>query len=119
VLGQPSLAARVAMLALGLGLGACHGGLGEAVSQFESGQYPAAKRSFEWLEAEADGWSPSQRAEYALYRGLTLDALGDEIRAAGWVRRAAAIESSHPGALSSTDAQRLNLVAPALLDDHP
>jgi len=104
---------------LALGLGACRGGLGEAVSQFEAGQYPAAKQRLELLEAEAAGWSPPQRAEYALYRGLTLGALGDPIHAAGWVRRAAAIESSHPGALSPGDARRLNLVAPALLDDGP
>jgi hypothetical protein len=105
------------MLAVTLGLAGCSGVLGGAISQFEGGQYPAAKRDFASLEASEARWSAPRRAQYALYRGLTLGALGDEAQAAVWLEKAAAIEAAHPGALSVMDAQRLHLVAAALSEE--
>jgi hypothetical protein len=106
----------VAAMALALGSSACGGVLAEGVAQFDAGQYPAAKQIFASSEAEASRWALPRRAEYALYRGLTLDALGDETPAAVWLRRAAAIETAHPGALSPVDLRRLELVASVLSD---
>jgi hypothetical protein len=106
------------MAATGLALTttACGGVLAQGEAQFDAGQYPAAKQIFASVEAEASRWPVSRRAEYALYRGLTLDALGDESQATVWLRWAAAIEASHPGALSSLDLRRLDLVASVLSD---
>lgn len=97
---------------------ACGGVLARAEAQFDAGQYPTAKQIFASVEAEAARWPLARRAEYALYRGLTFDALGDEAQAAVWLRRAAAIELSHPGALSPIDVRRLDLVA-SVLSDRP
>lgn len=102
------------MLAVTLGCAGCGGGLNDAVSQFEAGQYPAAKQDLVSLEGKEARWSMSGRAQYALYRGLTLGALGDEAQAAVWLEKAAAVEAAHPGALSGVDARRLNLVKAAL-----
>ena len=90
-------------------LSACGGPLGEGESLFGKGRYPEAKQALVAIEAESRGWSDARRAEYALYRGLTLGALGDRGRAAVWLREAKAIEDTHPGALSEQDARRLHI----------
>jgi hypothetical protein len=110
--GRPLLAAVAVVLAST----SCGGALSEGEAQFDAGQYPVAKEIFESVEAESARWSLSRRAQYALYRGLTLDALGDEEQATVWLRRAAAIEATHGGALSPVDVRRLDLVAAALSD---
>jgi TolA-binding protein len=87
----------------------CGGALGQGESEFAKGQYPEAKQTFASAETESRGWSDSRRAEYALYRGLTLGALGDRGQAAVWLREAKAIEDTHTGSLSAEDARRLHI----------
>jgi len=90
-------------------LAGCAGALSEGESQFDEGQYPAAKETFAGLEGQRAAWGPPMQARYALLRGLTHEALGDRMRASEWLREAKAIEDVHPGSLSPLDVRRLRL----------
>src|ERR1700693_3299364 len=90
-------------------LAACGGSLAEGRGQFERGSYPEAKQTFAGAEADSRSWSDSRRAEYALYRGLTLNALGDKGPAGVWLRAAKGIEDAHPRSRTPDEAQRLHL----------
>jgi hypothetical protein len=85
----------------------CGGGLSEGRSEFHAGHYPHAKEIFASIEGASRGYSESDRAEYALYRGLTLGALGDKAQGSIWLREAKAIEDTRPGTLPTEDALRL------------
>ncbi len=87
----------------------CAGPLARGEAQFDNGSYPEAKQTFASLEAESRSWDDRRRAEYALYRGLTLGALGDRDHAGPWLRQAKAIEEAHPGSLSPENMQRLRV----------
>ncbi len=101
------LARACVAVALSAGAAGCAGPLARAEAQFADGMYPDAERSLRSLEAESRAWSDPSRAEYALYRGLTLLALGDRERGARWLREARAIDVAHPGSLRPADARRL------------
>jgi hypothetical protein len=90
-------------------LAACGGALAEGRSQFDKGSYAEAKQTFAAAEADSRSWGDARRAEYALYRGLTLGALGDHALGGVWLREAKAIEDAHPGSLTPEEAQRLHL----------
>ena len=83
--------------------------MAEGRAQFDKGSYAEAKQTFAGAEADSRSWSDARRAEYALYRGLTLGALGDHAQAGVWLREAKAIEDAHPGSLTPEQAQRLHL----------
>jgi hypothetical protein len=85
----------------------CGSALAEGESQFKKGRYPEAKQTFASLEQEATHYDDAKRAEYALYRGLTLGALGDHARASVWLREAKTIDAAHSGVLSVDDERRL------------
>jgi hypothetical protein len=93
---------------------ACTEGLARGRRQFDLGRYSDAKRTFARLEAESLRWDRRRRTEYALYRGLTFDALGDGARATWWLREAQASESSRPGTLSPEDVRRLIIAVDGL-----
>src|SRR5579862_2114015 len=97
--------ACVALMAAGLM--ACGGALSEGRSEFQAGHYPHAKQIFASIEGESRGYSEGDRAEYALYRGLTLDALGDKAQGSVWLREAKAIEDTRPGTLAPEETLRL------------
>jgi hypothetical protein len=88
-------------------LTACGGVLADAESQFDQGHYPQAKQALASLEAQSRLWSEAERAEYALYRGLTYGALGDRARATVWLGQSWAIERTRPGSLSPDQERRL------------
>jgi tetratricopeptide (TPR) repeat protein len=85
----------------------CGGALANGESQFKEGRYPEAKATFASIEAQSRSYDDAARAEYALYRGLTLLALGDRAQAAVWLREAKAIDETRPESLSREDAMRL------------
>jgi hypothetical protein len=87
----------------------CSGALARGESQFDEGRYPDAKNTFASIEGESHAYGDARRAEYALYRGLTLNALGDRDQAGVWLREAKAIEDAHPGSLTGEQVQRLRL----------
>ena len=93
---------------------ACGGGLGSAKSDFQNGDYGAARETLEKLETTSKSWSESDRATYALYRGLVHHSLGDRRRAATWLAQAKAMEDAHPHTLSADDQTRLGLALEAL-----
>src|ERR1700734_1109161 len=84
-------------------LAACGGPLAQGQSQFDRGSYPEAKQTFADAENDSRTWSDTERARYALYRGLTLGALGDLPQAGVWLREAKAIEDGHPGSLTGEE----------------
>jgi hypothetical protein len=90
-------------------LASCGGVLAEGKSEFNKGRYPEAKQTLASLETDSRAWNDAKRAEYALYRGLTLSALGDRAQGDVWLREAKAIEDVHPGSLSREDGQRLKV----------
>jgi hypothetical protein len=96
-------------LAIGIAASACGGVLAEGKAQFDKGRYPEAKQTFASAEVASRGWSDAKRAEYALYRGLTLAALGDRAAAGVWLKEAKAIEDASPGSLGAEDRKRLAL----------
>jgi hypothetical protein len=97
----------VGLATLACAIASCGGPLGDAESLFKRGQYPAAHQALLGLEVESPSRTDAERAEYALYLGLTLVALGDRGRARLWLREAKAVEDEHPGSLTYDDARRL------------
>jgi hypothetical protein len=100
---------RIALLALVLGSAACTTPLGDAEALFRKGQYPATHQALLALDAARSSWTEPDRAEYALYLGLTLLALGDDGRARVWLANAKAIDDAHPGSLRDRDRRRLDV----------
>ena len=100
--------APFAILAL-LALAACGSALADARSDFKHGRYPEAREELVRLEPESRTWDERRRAEYALYRGLTHNALGDRAAAGVWLKEAQAIEDARPGTLAEDDRVRLRL----------
>jgi hypothetical protein len=101
------LAPFLALLLASFVLAACGGPLADAEGLFRRGQYPATHQALLELEAASRSWDDCERAEYALYRGLTLIALGDRGRAVAWLDEAKAAEDRRPGSLHDADARRL------------
>jgi hypothetical protein len=88
------LSAKVPFAALFVLLGsACRGPLGPPLEAFHDGRLPAAASAFRHLEPELSGLSDSERARYALYRGLTHLGLGDAREAARWLTFARLLDS--------------------------
>jgi len=92
---------------LAFALVACGGPLADAKADFDKGHFAAAKQALLRDEVESRTWSDRERAEYALYRGLTHGALGDRAAAALWLREAKALEDTRPGTLTAGDLTRL------------
>jgi hypothetical protein len=85
----------------------CGGALSDGKSQFGRGHYPEAEQTLLGVEGASHGWSVSDQATYALYRGLTHAALGDRATATAWLTVARALEERARGSLSEKDERRL------------
>jgi hypothetical protein len=77
---------------------------GEAL--YADGRYIEAAEVFERTEGRVGEASARQRAEYGMYRGLTLLVLGDLANARRWMNYAYVVERALPGSLS-TDRRAL------------
>jgi len=71
-------------------LSACSGPLSEGRSEFDKGHYAAARHVLTSMDHPGK-WGVPERAEYALYRGLSCGAL----------------EDAYPGSLPAEDDHRL------------
>lgn len=111
--------ARSIAVALLVALAACGGGLSSAKGDFRKGRVDEAKQQLLALEEEAKTWTGTRRAEYALYRGLVHQSLGDRAAAGVWLREAKAIEDANPGTLADDDRVRMNLALESLGPDAP
>ncbi len=96
-------------LTLAAGVCACGGGLAEAKGDFRKGRYAEAKAELIALEVDERIWDEQRRCEYALYRGLVHNALGDRGPASIWLKEARALVDAHPGVLGADDLTRLQL----------
>jgi len=105
------------LLPLLLFVTACGGALADAKSDFKKGRYAEAKETLVRVEPESKSWDDAKRAEYALYRGLTHNALGDRAAASIWLKEAKALEDARPGTLSEDDQVRLRLGLEAVQPD--
>lgn len=87
---------------------------GEAL--YGDGHYIEAAEVFERNEFQLPNLPPRQQAEYGLYRGMTLEALGDVRNAQLWMKYAFDVERANPGSLT---AERRMLLARAWSSLHP
>lgn len=85
------------------------GPMAECKAEFAKGHYPRAKEGLLAMQRSALTWGRRERAEYALYRGLTTEALGDRSEAIVWLNEARTLEDAAPGSLSPVDAKRLRM----------
>ena len=70
---------------------------------YAGGHYIEAAEVFERTETRLPQASTADRARYGLYRGATLLALGDTLRAGNWLSYTLAIVRSDPSALSEEE----------------
>lgn len=68
---------------------------------YADGRYVEAAEVFERTEYRLTEYTPRERAEYGLYRGMTLLVLGDLPKAKRWLTYAYEVERVAPGALRS------------------
>ena len=66
---------------------------------YGDGRYVEAAEVFEQTEYRLTGYTPRERAEYGLYRGMTLLVLGDLASARRWLTYAYEVERVAPGSL--------------------
>jgi hypothetical protein len=85
----------------------CAGSFGAGVRDYDHGRYPEALEELRTAECDAQAWHSSDRARYALYRGLTHLALGARPAAVYWLTRAKRAADETPTLLSDEDAGRL------------
>jgi hypothetical protein len=104
---RPTFAFAASLTVTLAALAACGGPLADAKADYRKGLYSQARDELVQAEVDSHTWEDRRRAEYALYRGLTHAALGDRAAASLWLHEANAIDSAHPGALSSDDRAQL------------
>jgi hypothetical protein len=78
-----------------------------AESAYEDGRYLEAAEDLAAHEQEVSQLPPAQRAQYGVYRGLSLLELGEIAGAERWLRYSAEVEQQAPGSLAPY--QRLQL----------
>ena len=84
------------LLVLALFLGGCASPLTEARTSFDEGRYPDAAAQYVALARDLPTFSPRERFEYSLYRGLAHLALGDSAPAERWLTLARRLADAWP-----------------------
>jgi hypothetical protein len=90
-----------------LSAAACRGALEAPLEAFHDGRLPAAAAGFRRLEPELSELSDSERARYALYRGLTHLGLGDAREAERWLSFARRLDREDPRRLDPAERAEL------------
>lgn len=101
--GYSALVRRIA-LALALAvplLAGCETHVRRGTTLYADGRYVEAAEVFERTEYRLAAYTPRERAEYGVYRGMTLLVLGDLQNARRWMTYAYEVERVAPGALRS------------------
>lgn len=89
-----------AIVVLGtLTLAGCSGYVKRGSALYADGRYIEAAEVFERTEYRLHNSSPRERADYGLYRGMTLLVLGDLHNAQRWLSYSYEVERAHPGSL--------------------
>ena len=99
-----SMAAVVALV----GCATYRDDLDRSMVHYHANEYDRALALLEVVEPDLDSLSPSQRAQYAYYRGMSHFRLEQRRDARHWLGRSAAREKAHEGALSSEELKRVN-----------
>lgn len=87
-------------------LAGCESHVRRGTTLYADGRYVEAAEVFERTEYRLTDCTPRERAEYGLYRGMTLLVLGDLPNARRWLTYAYEVERVAPGALR-TDRRAL------------
>jgi tetratricopeptide (TPR) repeat protein len=93
------LARLLCVCALAIPLVACEGYVRRGSTLYADGRYIEAAEVFERTEERLPESTPREKAEYGLYRGMTLLVLGDLDNARRWLGYAYQIERNQPGTL--------------------
>lgn len=112
-LSSKARAGRGAWWALALGFllvaaSGCSAYVQHGRALYADARYIEAAEVFERTEERVAGSTPTEQAEYGLYRGLTLLVLGDQAGAARWLNYSHGIERSNPGALRGDQQELLS-----------
>lgn len=99
---------------LALCLFACSSSVRRGAALYADGRYVEAAEVFERNEYQLRALSPQQQAEYGVYRGVTLHALGDTANARRWLTYAHDVERATPGSLSAGGRALLDRALAAL-----
>jgi tetratricopeptide (TPR) repeat protein len=89
-------------------LGACTSYVERGQALYGEGRFVEAAEVFERTENRLKSSTDEERAQYGLYRGVTLLALGDLTRSHRWLSFAYDIERSKPGSLDPEDRALLD-----------
>lgn len=92
-----------ALLVLTLGVGCANRYVAHGADLYADGHYIEAAEVFERTENRLSAASAAERARYGLYRGATLLALGDTLRAGNWLSYTLTIVGTEPSALSEEE----------------
>lgn len=95
---SPARPLLVCALAL-VTLTACEGYVRRGSTLYADGRYIEAAEVFERTEERLPESTPREKAEYGLYRGMTLLVLGDLQNARRWLGYAYEVERAQPGTL--------------------
>jgi len=99
------LGARLTLFACAMGivgslaLGGCASYVKRGTALYADGRYVEAAEVFERTEYRLRNSSPHERANYGLYRGMTLLVLGDLHNSRRWLAYAYEVDRLHPGSL--------------------
>ena len=107
-LKRGQLGGVVAIAAAALCLLACSTSVRRGATLYADGRYIEAAEVFERNEHQLRALSPQEQAEYGIYRGMTLLALGDVASAQRWMAYAYDVERANPGTLSAEGRGQLD-----------
>ena len=99
---------QLVVILLALSSVACRGPLGPPLEAFHDGRLPAALAGFRRLEPELSELSDTDRARYALYRGLAHLGLGDAKSADRWLSFAKRLDLEDPGRFDASERGELD-----------
>jgi hypothetical protein len=96
-------------ISLAMVLAGCGGGyVGQAKRAYSQGRYLEVAEGLGEHEDEVEDLSPRRKAEYGLYRGLSLMMLRDYRGAEQWLSFARAVEKQSPDALRPEQREELD-----------
>jgi tetratricopeptide (TPR) repeat protein len=115
------LSLRASLMMLLLGVSACGSSqyVNRGAELYAGGYYIEAAEVFERTEKRLDQASAAEQAQYGLYRGATLLALGDSRRARRWLRYSERLLQSDAGLLSEEERDMLRRALGVLARHEP
>jgi len=101
-------APRVGTLLLAVALASCTHYVRRAESAYDGGRYLEVAEDLAAHEQELSQLPPAHRAQYGVYRGLSLLELGEIEDAQRWLRYSAQVEQQAPGSLAPYQRMQLD-----------